>query len=109
MIYRNLAGEKVSQLGFGAMRLPLKGEDVPGHARDARHGPGGGVFFHPDSRTWPRPRRNRRLRHWTGSADPPRTARPDMCGELLRQRSRARAGSGEGCWRLPPVGNSTPP
>ena len=28
MIYRNLAGEKVSQLGFGAMRLPLKGGKI---------------------------------------------------------------------------------
>jgi hypothetical protein len=28
MIYRTLAGEKVSQLGFGAMRLPLQGEAI---------------------------------------------------------------------------------
>ena len=28
MIYRQLAGEKVSQLGFGAMRLPMAGNEV---------------------------------------------------------------------------------
>ncbi len=31
MIYRTLAGEKVSQLGFGAMRLPLQGTAIDEH------------------------------------------------------------------------------
>ena len=47
MIYRTLAGEKVSQLGFGAMRLPLKGEaiDEPEAIRMIRHAIDSGVNY----------------------------------------------------------------
>lgn len=47
MLYRTLAGEKVSQLGFGAMRLPTaSGEvDVPEAIRMLRHAIDNGVNY----------------------------------------------------------------
>jgi hypothetical protein len=47
MIHRTLAGEKVSQLGFGAMRLPTKGSaiDEPGAIRMIRHAIDAGVNY----------------------------------------------------------------
>lgn len=47
MIYRTLAGERASQLGFGAMRLPMAGTsvDVPETIRILRHAIDQGVNY----------------------------------------------------------------
>lgn len=47
MIYRSLAGEKVSQLGFGAMRLPMQGSavDLPEAIRMIHRAQDGGVNY----------------------------------------------------------------